>query len=354
MSDLIANNSETILCLSFNQDSSCFAVGTEKGYKIFVTSPLHDSFERKLDGGIGIIEMLNRSNVLALVGGGLSPKFNPNKVIIWDDDKSKILTEMRFKSIVKNIKLKRKKIFVVCEKNIHVFNFNKEFSTIDSFETYNNELGLIGYALETKIDIIAYPDKEIGTVTVKNYESENNNNNSITYKAHKGKINCIAMNIDGSLLATASEKGTLIRIYNIKNSEKKFTQELRRGSESANINCICFHNNSKFLLCCSDRGTIHIFNIKLKDDSSDSGNRKSIFAKFAFFDLNANYLKSEWSFAQLRIIQNKSIATFGKNNEIYVLTYDGVYYKAIFDIKNGEDCQKIEEKDIFNLKKYDY
>ena len=97
------NSNEQILYTTFNQDSSCIAIGTEKGFKIFNTSPLKDNFGRKLDGGIGIIEMLNRSNILALVGGGLTPKFNPNKVIIWDDNQAKILTEIRFTSIIKNI-----------------------------------------------------------------------------------------------------------------------------------------------------------------------------------------------------------------------------------------------------------
>lgn len=60
-----------------------------------------------LEGGIGIIEMLNRSNIIALVGGGKNPKYTSNRVILWDDSQTKMISEMRFGSAVKNVKLKK-------------------------------------------------------------------------------------------------------------------------------------------------------------------------------------------------------------------------------------------------------
>ena len=37
---------DQMLCITYNQDSSCIAVGTEKGFKIYNAHPFKDSFDR--------------------------------------------------------------------------------------------------------------------------------------------------------------------------------------------------------------------------------------------------------------------------------------------------------------------
>ncbi|MCQ2818258.1 MAG: hypothetical protein MJ252_13405 [archaeon] len=89
----------SMLYVTFNQDATCFAVGTETGFSIYNSYPFKDNFTRDMNGGIAIIEMLNRSNILALVGGGTKPKYDSNKVVIWDDHQAKSISELRFSKI---------------------------------------------------------------------------------------------------------------------------------------------------------------------------------------------------------------------------------------------------------------
>ena len=98
-----------ILCTSFNQNQACFACGTETGFKIFNSFPFKDSHRKDLSGGIGIVEMMFRTNILALVGGGDKPKFATNKVFLWDDLSQKCIGELSFKTYVRAVKLTKKK-----------------------------------------------------------------------------------------------------------------------------------------------------------------------------------------------------------------------------------------------------
>lgn len=80
-------------------------------------SPEIISFERKLalfiseglEGGIGVVEMLNRSNILGLAGGGKNPAFPMTTVVIWEDSKDegeRAQGEIYLPVEVKNIKLR--------------------------------------------------------------------------------------------------------------------------------------------------------------------------------------------------------------------------------------------------------
>lgn len=252
-----------MLFASFNQDGSCFAIGTDTGFKVFNSYPLRDHFERVLEGGIGIVEMLNRCNILALVGGGKTPKYSPNKVIIWDDHQSKVVSELRFTSYVCNVKLKRERLIVVCERKIYLFNLTN-FQNMDTIDTFDNNKGLIAVNTDPNSTVIAYPDKNQGIVRVKFYEKEF----SLGITAHESHIAAISLNAEGTLLATASDKGTLIRIFNATSSS--LLQEVRRGTEKTIIYSIVFNSSSSLIATTSGRGTVHIFSLagatkKLKD-----------------------------------------------------------------------------------------
>jgi hypothetical protein len=113
-----------LLWIDFNQDASCIILGSEQGLCIFRIEPLKKLIccarrettktiqsELNAQGGLGIVEMIYRTNLLALVGGGLTPKFPTNKVKIWDDHARRSLLEFEFHSQVVGLKLNRSRYF---------------------------------------------------------------------------------------------------------------------------------------------------------------------------------------------------------------------------------------------------
>ena len=258
--DIIFNK---LLNISFNQDNSCFSIGTEKGFLVYETYPIKNHYERKMDGGIKIVEMLYRTNALALIGGGENPKFNPKKLIIWDDSQNRIASEIKFFSVLRNVKLKKNKIYAICDKNIYIFDL-KTFENIEIINTRENSKGLFAISSDPNKEIIAYiekADKENKQnynkyyVTIKNYNKET----AIQILVQEDVVSYISLNNDGTLLASSNEKGTLINIHSC--TSGNLLAQFYRGKEKAEINYICFDKFSNFLAVSSDRGTIHIWSL---------------------------------------------------------------------------------------------
>lgn len=94
---------------------------------------------------------------------------------------------------------------------------------------------------------------------------------TMVIEAHKNGIAALALSPDGLLLATASEKGTIIRIFNVMGGFKLY--QFRRGTYSTKIYSMSFSEDNRFLSVCSSSKTVHIF--KLGNGSnigSDSDN----------------------------------------------------------------------------------
>ena len=221
--------SNSLLFVGFNQNYQCFACGTTTGFIIYNADPFKETFRRDFpNGGIGYVEMLFRCNILALVGGGTNPRYPPNKVMIWDDHQNRCIGELSFRSEVKAVKLRRDRVVVVLEHKIYVYDFS-HLKLLDHIETIQNAKGLCALCPDPQNTVLVCPGLQKGYLRVELYDIKRMS----LIQAHEGSLGCFALSFDGKLLATASEKGTLIRIWDT--STGKQVQELRRGADHAEI-----------------------------------------------------------------------------------------------------------------------
>ncbi|CDW99247.1 hypothetical protein [Sporisorium scitamineum] len=199
--------------------------------------------------------------------------------------------------------------------------------------------------------------------------------------AHESSLAAITLSSNGLLLATASSKGTLIRIWsnNLSGGSESNTpkeralsqgaksstpgrtgfgarllRELRRGTDPATILSIAFTPDASLVAAASDKGTIHIFLIDVASnaDQTSVGNQSGspnpstsrtvnlghAAAQYLPSSLGnlagqiptsvlPQYLKSEWSSAQFRI----PLKSFGASSRHYAVPCtadDGGLYGA--------------------------
>ena len=290
--------------------------------------------------------MLFKTNILALV----TSDENIHKLIMWDDNQSKVLCEFKFNYKILNVKLSKDKIIVICRAQIFIFNLNN-FKEIDKIETGDNPYGAVALSAKEDQALLAYPDKEDekkaekGLVKIKNFEKSKD----LNIKAHQNKIAYLLLSHDNRVIASASEKGTLIPIFNTENGN--LLQELRRGKDKVDIKYICFELNLKYIAASSNKGTIHIWSLsntlkKLNNKESKESeckennlieNQSSNFKWLPNYlgGLGAQFFNGEWSFDQIRNIEPKSIFCFGNENTIIIVSSNGKYYNFQIEEKSG-------------------
>jgi WD40 repeat protein len=323
----------SVLNLSFNKMTSHLCCTTNEGFIIYKLSPKNEKkIYTELNGGVGLMSLLDATNLSVLVGGGDNPFRPKDTIIVWDDNRKSSILEIEIREPIKNTYLTNDKIIIVTERKVRVCTLeNGNFLGIK--ETYQNDLGLCAVALRKDTHLIATLGGKKGELALWKIKSDE----CSTIQSHDNNIVAIALNLNGSLVATASEVGTNIHIYNTDTGKQVY--KLRRGITSTRVFSMAFDEKSEHLACCSSNGTIHIFDISNKEDKTTK-NIKSMFS--AVKDYLPEYFSSQWSFKQIHVEEtSKMICAFDSSGELHIATYDGNYYKIF-----GKEYEEIKKSSL--------
>ena len=177
--------------------------------------------------------------------------------------------------------------------------------------------------------------------------------------AHTALIYCISINSDGSLVATSSNNGHIIRVFSVENGE--FLEEFRRGKEKANISHISFDEYSGWMAVCSERGVIHIFSMgnvwkiakekgiertKLPEKEEELPKNETSFLRNLPNFLTGGAFDGDKSFARVKIEAQPAICGLFPNHDIIAVTSSGKFYYAQLNSKKGGNCQIIKVEDL--------
>ncbi|NWZ92286.1 WIPI4 protein, partial [Nesospiza acunhae] len=276
----------------------CFCVAMDSGVRIFNVEPLMEKghLDAEQVGSVGLVEMLHRSNLLALVGGGSHPKFPDASVLIWDDareGKDKLVLEFSFPKPVLAVRMRHDRLVVALQSRLYVFSFPHRPTKLFEFDTRDNPKGIVDLCPSVERALLVFPGHKCGSLQL------------VVALGHTGDLwgctgahRCHTGGHWGALVApvpSASRRGTLIRLFCTQSRARLL--ELRRGTDPATLYCLAFSPDCSFLCAASDKGTGHVF--ALRDTRL---NRRSALARVGKVGpVLGPYVESQWSLASFTV-----------------------------------------------------
>ncbi|NXB05018.1 WIPI4 protein, partial [Cnemophilus loriae] len=273
-------------------------------------------------GSVGLVEMLHRSNLLAIVGGGSHPKFPDASVLIWDDareGKDKLVLEFSFPKPVLAVRMRHDRLVVALQSRLYVFSFPHRPTKLFEFDTRDNPKGtprcpaappgIVDLCPSLERALLVFPGHKCGSLQLVDLGSAKPGTSSapVTINAHQSEVGCAALSPPGTLVASASRRGTLIRLFCTQSRARLL--ELRRGTDPATLYCLAFSPDCSFLCAASDKGTGHVF--ALRDTRL---NRRSALARVGKVGpVLGPYVESQWSLASFTVpAEAPGVCAFGR------------------------------------------
>jgi autophagy-related protein 18 len=209
-------------------------------------------------GPIGIVEMLFSTNLVLLVGESDSGEFSPRRVCLWHTGNSNIIaSSWPFEGRIKMAKITENKMIVLEKTNLYIYSITS-MSVIHKIDVGLLTHNKLVISPNNKNNYLCYSSSnEDGLIKVYDLSS-------LCFKSsiqgHKSEIGKMSINLNGTLLATCSLKGTIIRVFAIPSGDKVAT--FKRGINPAKIFSINFSFDNQNVISSGDTGTIHIFEIQ--------------------------------------------------------------------------------------------
>lgn len=289
-------------------------------------------------------------------------KDDSGKIQLWDDSRHEFKgIEFQFPSKVLNFEVSKHYLLIVGEQNTSLINLLKvEKKNIHSISTHMNSkgLGCIVQSIGNKL-IVATLGLQVGHVRIRTYNSPELFSD-IIINAHEHSLAALVLNADGTLLATASDRGTCIRIF--KTEDGSLFQEFRRGTLPAKIYSLAFNSTNEWFACTSDHSTVHIFMLNkesskideekkvenVNNNSNNNSNKNSNSIWWFASDYLPKFFQSQWCFASFTLPSgsaphivgfcNEDIELPGENTlQISILSISGYAYNITLDVRSPKD-----------------
>ncbi|XP_047024532.1 WD repeat domain phosphoinositide-interacting protein 2 isoform X2 [Helicoverpa armigera] len=242
--------------VQFNQDCTSLVAGSSSGYHLFALTPddgIEEIYASRSGQETCLVDRLFSSSLVAVVTVSA-----PRKLIVCHYKKGTEICNYSYSNTILAVKLNRSRLIVCLEESLHIHNIRdmKILHTIR--DTPPNPRGLC--ALSPCVDHchVAYPGSSaVGEVQI--FDAVHLNAKCVI-SAHDSPLAALAWSMCGRRLATASERGTVIRVFAV--PERTRLYEFRRGvKRCVSIACLAFSACGAYLAATSNTETVHVFRL---------------------------------------------------------------------------------------------
>ncbi|OBT56418.1 hypothetical protein VE04_03935 [Pseudogymnoascus sp. 24MN13] len=242
--------------VTFNQDYSRLAIGTSKGFRIYHSDPEFRPAFKSDEDNVSIIEMMFSTSLVALV-------LSPRRLVIRNTKRSSTICELTFPSAVLAVRLNRKRLVVVLEEEIYLYDI-LNMNLLYTISTSPNPHALCALSPSSDNCFLAYPlpkardepgEKRPATAPptskfVPPISGEVLLFDTLTLK----NINVVDAHRAPPLT------GTIIRVFSrFQGGDERY--QFRRGSYPSTIYSMSFNTSSTLLCVSSTTDTVHIFRL---------------------------------------------------------------------------------------------
>lgn len=347
------------LFVNFNQNITSLAVATKSGYSLYSFGSIDSTLDKIYScqsEEIFLIERLFESSLVAIV----SLKA-PRKLKVCHFKKQSEICNYSYSNTILAVKLNRERLVVCLEESLYIHNIQDMKVVHTIRDTPSNTTGLCALSSSSDHCYLAYP----GSVTsgeIQIFDAINLHAKTMI-PAHDTSLAAIAFSPSGTEIATASERGTVIRVFSSLDGSRLF--ELRRGlKRCVSIASLSFSTCSEYLVSSSNTETVHIF--RLDRSVAENENKQSNDDWMGFLSKTVtSYLPTQVTnvFSQGRAFASVTlpeagvkricaITTIQKQLRLMVASQDGYLYVYSIPSIEGGECQLIKKHDLRSVESF--
>ncbi|OHT15741.1 hypothetical protein TRFO_42345 [Tritrichomonas foetus] len=272
--------------LSISSDASNIAFSLSSGFAIYSLDPLNLVNKSNFQGQITNNAIpIPDSPVVVFNGSNGQSNFSDRSVCAFDYQEHRPTLDIECSESIKKICATKSYFAVLFKSEVKIYRFIPAGLVLQlrypSFDTNNIPFDMVEISpqnsiidtslLANKLKIAVCKHDDTGVVKITSCPTRSEEDILINAASHP--LSIVKFNHDGTLIATASEHGTIIRVFNAENSQ--LVKECRRGSFPANIFSVSFSWHTSFdkilLAAISANGTVHIFSMKSDNNRSVMG-----------------------------------------------------------------------------------